>query len=271
MKGRAWLWPVVVVVGAFAASCTSILGDFQPPGSTGTGGGGGAGSTSHSSSRSSSRASTGGSGGAPECKKDSDCMDPPQPCLLPFCDGTISATKPVKKGADSPKQVPGSCERIVCDANGASHTVIDLTNVDDQKECTTDHCGSDGTPQHSPMFGAHCNNGTMFCNMTGSCVACLLPTQCPGDGACVAYTCQVASCTDGVKNQDESDVDCGGSTCSKKCDDGRHCKMDGDCESTLCQTNECRPATCSNGTLDTGETDIDCGGSACLTCVNGKK
>jgi hypothetical protein len=272
MKTRAWLWPVVVVAGAFAASCTSILGDFTPPGSTGQGGGGGASSTSHTSAHTSSQASTGGAGGGPECKKDGDCMDPPQACLLPFCDGGVCATKPAKQGDPSPKQVPGDCQQIICDANGASHPIVDTTDFDDMKECTHDKCDPDGTPHHDPLTNKACtSDGGTICNMLGNCVQCLDPGDCPLDGACLSFTCQTPSCSDGVKNQDESDVDCGGS-CSTNCGDGKHCGQGIDCSSGLCQAGICRPATCDNGMLDTaaGETDTDCGGP-CLDCANGKK
>ena len=48
------------------------------------------------------------------------------------------------------------------------------------------------------------------------------------------------SCDDGVKNQDETDVDCGG-----VCD--------------ACQT-------CSDGILNQDEINVDCGGSNCPAC-----
>jgi hypothetical protein len=263
----------LVSFGAFGASCTAILGDFKPPSSSGEGGGGGA----TSSSRSSSRASTasaggGGSGGAPECKKDSDCMDPPQACLLPFCDGGVCATKPATEGAPAPKQVPGDCQQIICDANGAQHTVVDLTDSDDMNECTSDKCLPNGMAQHNPLTNMPCmSNGGTVCNDLGNCVECLDPGDCTGNGACVNFVCQTPSCTDMVKNQDETDIDCGGMVCTARCSDGKHCLANADCTSNLCQLNKCRPATCNNAMKDGTETDVDCGGAACVPCATGKK
>ncbi len=42
------------------------------------------------------------------------------------------------------------------------------------------------------------------------------------------------TCTDGIKNQGETDVDCGGSLCPTRCAGGRSCSDDSDCASKLC-------------------------------------
>jgi hypothetical protein len=47
-----------------------------------------------------------------------------------------------------------------------------------------------------------------------------------------------ASCTDGVKNGAETDVDCGGPTCPK-CVDGRACVVEADCASQRCSAGTC--------------------------------
>ncbi len=52
--------------------------------------------------------------------------------------------------------------------------------------------------------------------------------------------CQV-SCEDGAQNQDETDIDCGGSTCPP-CADGAGCVSHGDCSSTVCLDGVCQDA-----------------------------
>jgi hypothetical protein len=47
-----------------------------------------------------------------------------------------------------------------------------------------------------------------------------------------------ASCTDATKNQDETDIDCGGS-CGLKCVAGKSCKANSDCISNICTGNVC--------------------------------
>ena len=73
------------------------------------------------------------------------------------------------------------------------------------------------------------------------------------------------ACANGVKDADESDVDCGGSCAA--CALGRACTQDVDCASGLCGAGYiCREAACGNGAQDPGETGVDCGGS-CPACL----
>ncbi|CAF3984828.1 unnamed protein product [Adineta steineri] len=75
----------------------------------------------------------------------------------------------------------------------------------------------------------------------------------------------VPTCTDGVKNQDETDVDCGGSICSKKCDLCKVCSKHTDCVIANCnsRSNTCQAPTCKDGMKNQDETDVDCGGETC--------
>jgi hypothetical protein len=86
------------------------------------------------------------------------------------------------------------------------------------------------------------------------------------------------TCTDGVKNGDETGTDCGGATCPK-CAICTGCAGPNDCESGCCtqgictQHNDgCAPEpTCSDGCQDGNETDVDCGGMECNSpCDIGK-
>lgn len=47
------------------------------------------------------------------------------------------------------------------------------------------------------------------------------------------------TCTDNVKNQDESDKDCGGKFCPK-CADTKRCNKVSDCKSAVCRSNICQ-------------------------------
>jgi fibronectin type III domain protein len=55
----------------------------------------------------------------------------------------------------------------------------------------------------------------------------------PYDGTCVSF------CADGVQDNGESDIDCGGSQCSA-CLAGQHCSTDSDCASSSCVNNVCQ-------------------------------
>ena len=73
------------------------------------------------------------------------------------------------------------------------------------------------------------------------------------------------TCSDGVQNGDESDVDCGG-TC-EPCDLDARCRNESDCTSRHCLDMICTASDC-NDTLQNGdETDVDCGGR-CGGCPN---
>jgi hypothetical protein len=87
--------------------------------------------------------------------------------------------------------------------------------------------------------------------------------------SCGKYDAGKHDCTDGLKNGDETDVDCGGS-CSG-CLDGKACRSDGDCESNYCDQKLCHvnDLYCHDGQWSGDETDVDCGGLLCEPCANG--
>ncbi len=68
-------------------------------------------------------------------------------------------------------------------------------------------------------------------------------------------------CSDGVKNGDETGVDCGG-TCApaKRCADGAACRSGNDCASSACN-GTCQAPSCADGVKNGTETGFDCGGS----------
>ena len=78
-----------------------------------------------------------------------------------------------------------------------------------------------------------------------------------------------ASCTNGVRDANESGSDCGG-ICTRKCDLGVTCFQDRDCGSTYCGPDgKCITAKCTDNVRNAFETDIDCG-STCPKCSVGK-
>jgi hypothetical protein len=75
-------------------------------------------------------------------------------------------------------------------------------------------------------------------------------------------------CTNGVKDADETDVDCGGAGCGI-CGAYRNCSVDSDCAIRCNQAGTCE-SHCFDGRRDFGETDFDCGGSLCGPCAAGR-
>jgi hypothetical protein len=88
--------------------------------------------------------------------------------------------------------------------------------------------------------------------------SCLLDSDCVSnicsDGTCCKFLFQkrklflirvvldAANCTDGRKNNGESDIDCGGSNCDQ-CSLGSHCLLDSDCVSDICSGSICRKSS----------------------------
>jgi hypothetical protein len=160
-------------------------------------------------------------------------------------------------------------------------------------------CGPTGDWQN---MGNACSGTTPVCT-AGSCVQCLAPADCPQTGTVCASTtcnnmtcgvsqaplgtpcsdnggvvctgsgtCTASHCSDKITDADETDVDCGGSTCPK-CVDGKLCKAGSDCADGVCggtTTLTCQAPSCSDHVKNGNETDIDCGGGTCGACGNGK-
>ena len=81
------------------------------------------------------------------------------------------------------------------------------------------------------------------------------------------FTFHIPSCSDGVKNGSETDIDCGG-VCGG-CGDGKICAAAADCHSLVCAGGHCSAASCTDGVKNGNEADVDCGGS-CPRCADGK-
>jgi hypothetical protein len=83
-------------------------------------------------------------------------------------------------------------------------------------------------------------------------------------GACYPPS---SACTDGAKNGNETDVDCGGDC--PRCGSEKSCAHGADCLTAACVNGVCASASCDNGVQDSTETDIDCGGTTCQPCGPG--
>jgi hypothetical protein len=82
--------------------------------------------------------------------------------------------------------------------------------------------------------------GGASCGKCASGSSCSSGQDCQG-GVCSGSPkkCQVPSCSDGVKNQTETDVDCGGA-CGATCAAGQSCLAAGDCQTASCLAGVCQ-------------------------------
>jgi Thrombospondin C-terminal region len=97
---------------------------------------------------------------------------------------------------------------------------------------------------------------------------CEVDDDCASAECGAGMTCEdPPTCTDGILDGDETDVDCGGSC--PPCNDGEMCLEGPDCVSNVCDEGICNSPTCDDGVHNGDETDVDCGGS-CPPCENGE-
>ena len=102
---------------------------------------------------------------------------------------------------------------------------------------------------------------------------CALGTRDCTSGVCNGNLCVAPSHGDGVKNGDETGIDCGGPTANKGCADGQGCTVGQaarDCASLVCTNSLCQAPTDSDGVKNGTETDTDCGGASAKACTAGK-
>ncbi|MBI4896134.1 MAG: hypothetical protein HY832_01145, partial [Candidatus Aenigmarchaeota archaeon] len=75
-------------------------------------------------------------------------------------------------------------------------------------------------------------------------------------------------CSNSIKENDETDIDCGGSC--DPCEAGKTCNTASDCSSSNCALGVCQESTCTDSIQNEGESDIDCGGNYCTGCAVGQ-
>ncbi len=104
---------------------------------------------------------------------------------------------------------------------------------------------------------------------------CTIGNDCKS-GACSGGTCMPTAAsmgnpTDGVKDGQETDVDCGGSN-APKCADGKKCAVGDDCKDGSCKAGVCAAPAPDDGVKNGDESDVDCGGTTTMAprCAEGK-
>jgi hypothetical protein len=160
----------------------------------------------------------------------------------------------------------------------------DETSVDcGGAECPTCEVGrscahatdcTDGVCLNNICRASSCSDGMrngqetdIDCGGAGTCKRCEPGQACASNADCSSSRCDggghcaIPTCADGVKNDGETDTDCGG-TCPA-CADGLLCKGAVDCRSSVCTNGHCTAAACGDGVKNGSETGKDCGGPSC--------
>lgn len=194
-----------------------------------------------------------------DCGKTDECEKPTcQPDMTCTYDYTPAGTKVVNA---MPADIVGDCMTTTCDGSGNSKLTPDALDVPTDEVCSDGQCVN-GAPVQTPLaLGTPCAGGTTFCNANKTCVTCTVNAGCaPGKTCYEEKGC--VSCSDGVRNGGESDIDCGG-PCGV-CDDKKKCDLPADCKNLRCENNIC--VSCSDGVKNGDEVNTDCGGLSCSFC-----
>lgn len=160
-------------------------------------------------------ANTGGSDGT--CADITASTDPDNECAgESTCSGTGICRKAQGQACATGAEcislycVDGFCCNTEC-ASGCEACAVAKTGG-------IDGTCSDITPYTDP--DEECGGQTFVCDATGGCAD---------------------LCDDSIKNNDETDIDCGGSLCETRCANGNACQENGDCESSNCIGDVCEP------------------------------
>jgi hypothetical protein len=210
------------------------------------------------------------------CEDDQKCLAGTD-CTSGVCDLTAktcsipTCTDKVKNGTETDTDCGG-------DTCGPCDTgKVCLASTD----CISNICDSTSETCSAPSCIDEVMNGTetdidcggKTCDPCEDDQGCLAGTDCTSlvcDST--SETCSAPSCTDEVKNDTETDIDCGGDTC-EACGNGKACVGGIDCTSGVCDstTKTCIAPACTDKVKNGTETDTDCGGAQCSPCADGKK
>ena len=94
--------------------------------------------------------------------------------------------------------------------------------------------------------------------------------QADADGDLTGDACDPDACADGIRNGNESGLDCGGGFCDS-CPDGQICLASSDCQSGVCTALQCAAPACDDGVMNGDEPSVDCGGANCGGCADGER
>jgi len=132
-----------------------------------------------------------------ECLFASSCPGTDTECQTRTCNAGSCGLLFEAFGFEVSEQTAGDCQTAVCDGVGGVAGIADNSDLpDDGLQCTDDLCVA-GTPANQPSpQGTPCTeNGGALCDGAGSCVQCVVASDCPGvDTECQARTCTANIC-----------------------------------------------------------------------------
>ncbi|NUQ73069.1 MAG: hypothetical protein HUU21_05895 [Polyangiaceae bacterium] len=182
-------------------------------------------------------------------------------CTVDVCEEGAPTTVPYLNSAVCPESGNGICHNNACVECINDMVPCAAGLACDGGTCVSAHCVNNQWEQALGETAMDCGGPCLPCE-NGS--ACKVNADCQ-DNVCKAGQCQTPTCSDGVRNDNETGIDCGGPPSCPRCPTGQGCKLGSDCESGVCWAGTCEPPKCTDAIKNGDETDWDCGGS-CPPC-----
>jgi hypothetical protein len=283
----AVLWVLALALAATIHACGTGNVGGAGGGSSGGAGGGSTGGAGGGGTSAAGGGSTSGAGGGGASTVDGGSEDAGAPDAGAFDAGlpdagTSDAGTPDAGSADAGCGTGAQTCGGPADCAPTGTLCLDLT-------CSAACCGT--TP--APARTACGDHGGTLCDSSGHCLTCLTSTDCSPTGTvCATPACDLGACqqtvaplgtpcsensgvvcdghgqctgqhcADGLTDADETDVDCGGASCSA-CAVGRRCVAATDCHSGLCGVGVCVACTSDTDCQATQWCDLANAGGTC--------
>lgn len=200
------------------------------------------------------------------CEIGEACIDADD-CVTVACTMSMCVPPSCMDGVTNGNETDVDCGGLDCPRCGDDLACEDERDCESrvcrQGSCTAATCEDEVRNQDE--VDVDCGGAT--------CGGCLVGQFCAADEDCLSNICDLQnlvcldpSCSDLRVNQDETDVDCGGSTCAP-CADNLACLVAADCQSGVCDMNNtCAVPSCTDGVANGSEQGVDCGGPCPAIC-----
>lgn len=196
----------------------------------------------------------------------SDTYNDGSQCTLDMCEAGEPTNKLYPDANTCPETGLGVCYQGKCVDCIATMVSCGGGFACDGVLCVPMHCVNDSFDSGNGETAKNCGGPCRRCDPGD---ACNVPADC-FHGVCENNNCKGPTCLDGgdgVRNDNETGVDCGGPPSCARCPTGEGCKEHSDCLSAVCWTGQCQAPTCSDGVQNGDEGGWDCGGTCPDACL----
>ena len=138
---------------------------------------------------------------------------------------------PVSSNSRKKRLSTSICDRDTKGFTGDYYTIE--SQVDDSKICRTQHCAGMFIQKVSNAIKTYSTLNLPFKSVNGLIVN-IQMVLCK-----FGVLLSAGNCSDKIKNSDETDIDCGGTTCSRRCEISQTCSRTSDCKNATCVAGIC--------------------------------